>query len=311
MGILDSLFKSGKQTTTQSLPGYVTGAAESAASSADAYKAQGPQFYEGDRVADLTPDQMSAFGAVSDRANQGVDLSEALRRMFDGGAAPASSVSTSTLLDPTNGHSLEEYFNPYRDEVVAKTLAAMDRDRAVRDVGINAEATRHGAFNDARHGVAESMNASETLRNKGLTAAQLYDQMFNTATAQKSADANRFLSADTTNAGLNETALARLMSSATGLANLSEAEINQILKLAGGQEAVGAAQQTQQQNEIDALIQKFTEGRDYNKDIAAFMAAIAGGLPAPVTTETKTKSNPLSSLAGLLGAGLKAYNQPA
>lgn len=306
MGLFDSLFKSGKQTTTQSLPQYVEKPAGMASSFAEQYANQGPKFYEGDRVADLTPEQLGAYDMVSDRAGQGVDLSEALRRMLDGGGAPAQSVSTSTLLEPTNGANLDDYMNPYIKDVVAQTLQALDRDRQQQAVGIRALASQGGGFGGDRNAVLESENTRNFADIKGQQASRLYADAFNTAAGLKTADTNRLLDVDKTNAGLAETALQRLMSSATGAANISQAEIDQILKLAAAQETAGAAKQGQAQNEIDALMAKFTEGRDWNKDMSAFLAAIAGGLPAPVTTTTKTKSNPLASIAGLLGSAAKA-----
>ena len=291
MGLFDSLFKSGKQTTTQSLPQYVEKPAGMASSFAEQYANQGPKFYEGDRVADLTPEQLGAYDMVSDRAGQGVDLSEALRRMLDGGGAPAQSVSTSTLLEPTNGANLDDYMNPYIKDVVAQTLQALDRDRQQQAVGIRALASQGGGFGGDRNAVLESENTRNFADIKGQQASRLYADAFNTAAGLKTADTNRLLDVDKTNAGLAETA---------------QAEIDQILKLAAAQETAGAAKQGQAQNEIDALMAKFTEGRDWNKDMSAFLAAIAGGLPAPVTTTTKTKSNPLASIAGLLGSAAKA-----
>ncbi len=314
MGIFKKIFGGGSQKTTQSLPGYVTAPAQQASKMARNYADAGYQEYGGDTVANFTPDQLAAFDTI--RGLSDTDVSGAFDTagglVEQGASAPAQSYDNSLLFEDITGASGEtfsfaDYQNPYVNEVVAQTLQALDRDREIRDLEINAAATRDGGYGDARHGVMESENFRNSQDIKGQAAARLYDQAFRTAADLKNTDATRNLQTHQTNASSAEAAANRNIAGGRALADMSQDEINQILQIATAQDASGAAQQNQEQRELDDLYRRFLERTNFDKDTASFLASIAGGLPAPVTTETKTKSNPLSMIAQLAGTAAKAY----
>lgn len=320
MGFLNSLFGGGKQKTETILPKHVTDTAKQATKTAQDYASRPYQAYGGDTVAGLTDDQLAAYGLIRDYASSGGTgdtLEAALSRMVEGGSAPAQSVSTSTILDPIQGatgkFSLQDYQNPYIDQVVAKTMEALDRDRKLRDLEINAQATASGpgGFAGDSHRILQSENFRNSQDIKGQQAASLYANAFNTATGLKTADTNRMLDVDKTNASLAEQMLSRLMSSGTGAASLSGAGIDQIIKLAAGLETAGAGQQNQEQKSFDDLYRRFLEERDWDKGLAEFLAGISSGVPAPQTQISTQKSNPLSSIASLLGSAASVALAPA
>jgi hypothetical protein len=93
---------------------------------------------------------------------------------------------------------MDRYKNPYERDVVNAALA--DYDAGVDTNRAGMRAANSGAFANKRYGVAEGQFAGEAARGRGSLSGNLLSQGFNTRAGLGMADADRNLSADTTNA---------------------------------------------------------------------------------------------------------------
>ncbi len=106
--------------------------------------------YEGQMVADLTPDQLMAR--------------EQARNL-----GPATEVQYRTFAD----FDPETYYNKFEDEVVAATGAYFDEDLAGKISANQARATQSGSYGGSRHGVADAELNRTSLMDKTKMMADL------------------------------------------------------------------------------------------------------------------------------------------
>jgi hypothetical protein len=101
------------------------------------------------------------------------------------------------------------------------------------------------------------------------------------------------------------------MAIASGLGALGSEQQNVALQRLNALEGIGAQRQAQQQAILDTRYQDFLRQRDYPMEQLGFYSNLIRGLPAPLSTtslaygQTPTAAN---QLAGLMGAGIGAYN---
>lgn len=257
------------------------------------------------------------------------------------GAVQAGSVSASPIAaEMLRDTDLSAYMNPYTQNVIDTSLADLARARDVQRVADNQAATRANAFGGSRQGVADSLTNEAYLRNVASTSANLHNAGYDKAVsaaiadldralgasqfnssqaydAQKTNAANR-LTADQFNAGMaldvartnaaNDLAGANFrLNAASGLAGLSEQELNMALKQAGALGAVGDMQQQNQQARDDAAYEDFMRMIRYPAEQQQLRNQALGMMPVQQTNTTTTKSNPgfldyLNTAANVAGA---------
>ena len=123
-----------------------------------------------------------------------------------GGYDPA--LMDRTVIDPnervnarTGASFMGAYQDPYLRDVVDTTLADFDDNAGQLRARQAAQAAGNKAFGGSRYAIREAQTEGELARGRASTAAGLRSNAFNTAGGLGIADANRVLSADTTNAG--------------------------------------------------------------------------------------------------------------
>lgn len=94
---------------------------------------------------------------------------------------------------PTALGSMNQYLNPYYQNVMRDVTRNMQRDMRVGLNQIGDEAQAAGAFGGGRHGLREATYMGEVNRNIGDISNQMQMQQFNTAANLGAADANRNL----------------------------------------------------------------------------------------------------------------------
>jgi hypothetical protein len=287
--------KESEQTTTQttSVPGYIRKASRQLVGQASDLADKPFESYTGDRVADLSADQQSAFQAIRD--------------LFAGGGgapgargyaeAPAQNISTERVVDEGGKlGAISDYMNPYIGQVVDTALRKIQEQSDQQRKAIGAHATLSGSFGDARHGVTESNLNRDTMTSMGDVAGNLYSRGFDQAMAERTGDINRFRDTDVTNANFSEEALKRLL---TGSGEEQRRMLEQISTLLSG----GREQQGNEQAGLDAAYQEFLRkyGHDFNV-LDALSAAIGGARHNTTTTgTTPVQDNSLMQLAGGIG----------
>lgn len=90
-------------------------------------------------------------------------------------------IFTDLAAPPTIASSINDYLNPYRQEVLDNALGRMrdERDRSLVNVGDAAEAA--SAFGGSRHGLVEADLYDNFNRNAGELTSNVMHQGFNTA----------------------------------------------------------------------------------------------------------------------------------
>jgi hypothetical protein len=225
------------------------------------------------------------------------------------GSAPASKVFAPSILGGnTNAFTanLTDYVNPALSFSLNPTLNEIAHQAQMAKNGpggMGSAATAAGAYGDARHGV-ENANVDEAaMRQAGLATGQAYQNAFNTAAALRGTDVSNLMGAQTTNAGLNEQMLARILGSGNALTNLAGFQTGQGLTLANAAVQGGTQQQQNAQQQANAVYNKQLQDllAPYQYQLPALSAALSG-LTA-TQPKTTTTSQPSGSLLGILGAG--------
>ena len=76
---------------------------------------------------------------------------------------------------------IQQYFNPYEQQVVDLSLADLERQRMMQMAQMGAQASAAGAFGGSRQGVAQALTNEAFANQGGQLAAQLRQQGFTTA----------------------------------------------------------------------------------------------------------------------------------
>jgi hypothetical protein len=90
---------------------------------------------------------------------------------------------------------IEQYMNPYTQQVVDTTMGDLERQRQMQMNTLGAQASAAGAFGGSRQGVAEALTNEAFARQGAQTAAQLRQQGFGTALTAAQQDAQNRLQA--------------------------------------------------------------------------------------------------------------------
>lgn len=102
--------------------------------------------------------------------------------------------------------NLQDYMNPYINDVVDTSLAGFDEDRGRIEAQQAAAAARSGAFGGSRFGVQEGITQGELGRQRADLEAGLRSDAFNTGAGLSADDAGRRQSASAANAAARNAA---------------------------------------------------------------------------------------------------------
>lgn len=161
--------------------------------------------------------------------------------------------------------------DPYLDQVVNKSVGAIN-DQLKQSQMANADAAiKAGAFGGSRQAITDAVSQAEAAKSAGLLSAQLRSQGYNDA-------ANRYLSTQT--------------AAGQGLLSSGDQALSQMLKNFSGLSTIG--QQTDQYNQrvTDADVAKFKEARDKELNDLNVRLAALGQTPYNTTSSSSSTSTP-------------------
>jgi hypothetical protein len=263
------------------------------------------QPYKGQLVAPLDPMQKQAYdftqsqlGVTGNQINQFAQGMQPLTR-FQPEQVQAGQLA---------GTNLKPYMNPYTNQVINTSLAALDRERQQQQMMNAGQAQAAGAFGGSRQGLVEAQTNEAAQRQAGQLSANLYQQGFtqaqqaaqqDIATRMQAALANQQAGIQGAGVRMDAGRIGGLLAQQAGQANIQSA---------AALEAAGQAQQQQRQAQLGAAYGQFLEKRGYPEQ--QFNIMLRGlGMPAgQTTTTTGPPGNPwMTGLGGALGgAGLAA-----
>jgi len=286
------------QTTTSTANPAVANAAVSNLDYAQKIRDAGFQGYNGQQVANFSPQQQQSFGLTDAIVGNGTgDQAKSLINQYS--SAPAQSVQANTIQS-----QMSPYMNQYVMDALAPQLQQMDIAQAKTNQATDAQATGSGAFGDARTGFERAQNnQNANIARQGLIGSA-YNQAFNTAIGAGAQDVSNNLTAQNANAGYNESALARALGGSNALQGLQ----NQQLGVAQAQNTMGQQQTAQNQANLTAQYNQWLMAQQYPFQTAQLVNQTVGaGAAAMPATQTKTDQKPDNSGIALGGALLSAF----
>lgn len=253
------------QTTKVELPAWVNDQAQKNIGLANQIAAKPLQQYQGETVAGFTPDMLSAFDMIKGNIGQTDPMRNQAADLFTKASGGINSLDRS------------KYMDPYLDEVVSKSLGALDDSRIQSLMGNADNAVKAKAFGGSRSAIVDAVTNAESAKDAGLLSANLRSQAFDKSTAMMQGDLSGYLSSGNALLGA---ANAQQQSSASDAAALL---------------GVGQGQQAQNQAEIDANVGKFNEARDYDLQRLNVLLSTLGMTPYGQTSTTNGTSTPAQS----------------
>jgi len=267
---------------------------------------QGP--YEGQRVAAMTPGQVSTIGTIANNyALAQPAYAYAQQMAAQAGGYQPTQVSAGQL----SSTDLSPYMNPYTQSVLQTSLDTLNQQRLANLNQASDAAIRARAFGGSRQAIQEGIVNAAAQQQAGQLAANLMSQGYSQAQAAASADIQRQMAAQQLNqaAGLQGAGLG--ISGAQALGGLAGAGQQSFLSGAASSLAAQSAIQQQQQAELDAARQAYTEQQQFPLQQLQIPLQALGFTPyGQTSTQTGPgpSSNPLmtglgaaSSLASIIG----------
>lgn len=236
------------------------------------------QAYSGPLTADVNSQQNLGIAGVNSNANFASPYIQAA----SGQAAASSS--------PLTGAQIQNYLNPYTQNVVDATNAQMTHDNGVQMAGLQGNQISQGALGGNATGVAKAILAGQQGRTMASTDAGLYQQGYGQAvqTAQQQQQLGL--------AGANAQANYGISGQGAALAG------------AGQQINAGTLQQQTEQQRLSALYGQYAQGQAFPYQQTQWLAGIGTGVGSNLggTSQGTTTGPAPNQTAQYLGAGLTA-----
>ena len=238
-----------------------------------------------------TPDQYGAGSSLAGMAGIG----------SLGVAGQAAGAGQQFAQQAQNPASMQGYMSPYMQNVVDYQKSQAVRDYGIGQQGLNAQASRAGAFGGSRQAIqgAEAQRSlGSQLQGIEATGAQ---NAFTNAQQQQQFGAN--LGMQGYNTALQ--GLGQANSAAGTLGQLGTAQLGAQTNIANLQSQAGAQQQAQEQQKINQSIQDYATAQQYPYMQLGVMNSMLRGLPLQSSTTQMYQAQP-STGQQLLGYGLGA-----
>lgn len=245
----------------------------------------------------------------------------------DADATQASSIFRNMAKDiyrPKND-KIEDYLNPYIENVENKALGALDDARVQSLMGNADKAKSARAFGGSRSAIVDAVTNAETAKQGGLLSAGLRKEGWERAGSDRMAEHGNRRADYTTRIGGQDAAARGLLSTAgerrnrlttagQGVLASGEQSYNQFLKNFQAMLGIGSTQQNQKQREIDADVAKWNDWRNYDINGLNLKMSTMGMTPyatSSTSTQTSTEGSrgmdPAAMIMGLLSMGMGAF----
>jgi hypothetical protein len=293
------------------LPAWMSAAGENLFKKAQSDSAASPvTAYKGELSAPMDENQKLASAHAAANKDIGQDHIKAGADIVKSGTGKGDRVKSSSF----DAAAAAKYMSPYIKAVQQATTGEMQRQGQIQLAGLGDSAAANHAFGGTREAVAQA-EATKGINNNILSYLADSNQAgYENAQGQFNTDADRALSASTTNAGLSQAELDRKIAAGAAMGNLGQQasgvasdSVNNLLKTGTvAQQTKDAADQAAYNEAM--RVQDGTVNRDMD------LMAILAGTPRNVTTNTsgttKNTSNPgwLSTALGVGGMAASAFS---
>ena len=215
-------------------------------------------------------------------------------------------------------NTLQQYMNPYMQNVVERQQADAQRQAQIAGQSQQAQAARSGAFGGSGDYLMRGQAAGNLARQKGDIQAQglnnAYTQamsQFNTEQQQRQAAAQLNAQQQQFGAGLGLQGLQTANQAASNLANIGQTQYGQNMGILGMQNQLGGQQQQQVQNVMNNQYQDYLNAQNYPYKQLGFMSDMLRGLPltqqsSSIYGQTPSMVQQVAGL-GITGKALGAF----
>ena len=291
-------------TSSAAPPQYVADAYQNAIGAAQSAASKPLQQYQGPMVAGFTPNQNQAFNQIQNAQN--------IALPYEQQAAQSIANSQTNIWGNApqySANSVNQYYNPYQQDVVNSTMANINETNAEQQQGVVGNAITSGAWGGDRSAVAQS----ELARQQGLannqTLAQLQQQGFTGAQSEFNSQQGANISAQEAQNWLASNA-------GYGYGQLGTSSLQNQLAGSSALLQAGGLQQQLGQEVLNVPYEQFQAQQAYPLQTAQYFANIAEGIggSSPLTTSTTSPGPSTASQIGGLGlaglGGLSSYMNP-
>jgi len=296
MSVLSNIFGTGTQTNTSTatpqVPADVEAARRNLLTRATAFANEPFAPYQDvagraiPRVAGFSADQLDAFNATRELANQARALTNLVPGMTTSGINATRGLAT-TLPNV----DLSGYMSPYTEAVLDPAIREIEERAARERLRLGQQSARTGSFGGSRQAIAESELERGTQRNIGEETARQNAAAYNQALQQFRADQERI-------PALYASAQNQL---GTGLQQTQAGFGSMVQPLL----ATGAQQQGLAQANLDVLRRQYEEERDFPLRGIETLRGALGLSPQNLGVGTATTTQqPGANVAGTVLGGL-------
>lgn len=256
------------------------------------------QQYNGSIVAGFTPDQQSAFSTIAN--------SQGVAQPYLSDASNLLNQSTGSLWNGVQQYSpqaLQQYMNPYQQDVTNATMANINETNAQQQQQVVGNAISSGAWGGDRSAIAQSELARQQALASNQTLANLNSQNFQQGQQEFNTQQQTGLSANAQQAGL-------AAQGAFGFMNLGNTAQTTALTGANAQLQSGALQQQLAQEQLNVPYEQFQQQQAYPFQNLSWLSGISTGLGSGqggTSSTTSPAAGLTSQLAGLGTAGIGLY----
>lgn len=242
--------------------------------------------FQGQRLADLSQDEMDAAAFLRQAPSRFGGLGGGIAQRVDQAQAPTLSVGDINA-------NTEAFMNPYTSQVIDTTLADLDRvnQMALNRVGDNAVSA--GSFGGSRQGIAEAETNRAFLNQAAQTAAQLRASGFGQARSAAQDLAAR-------NQAAQGQQLSRQLQAADALRRASMGKAERDLAFAAAQQNLGMGMRDRQQQALDLQYGDFLQQQNFPLQQLAIRQAALSGTPVGQLAQIPVQRSPLN-FGGILG----------
>lgn len=305
----------GSSESTNQVPQWVQNAGQQNYGLAQEVANQPLQQYQGQTVADVSPQMQQAWNLAANSGQVGQDAQNAAQSGYLNTLSQSPTPINAAQISSTN---LSPYMNPYTQSVINQTLPLMQQSNALQQNQLQDAAASSNAYGGSRQGVQQGVAQAQGAMNIGQMAAQLNQANYGQAlsAAQSDVSQQNQVAAQNQQAGLTQEGLANQAS--MGLGNLGIQQMQNNIANYGMLAGAGGAEQQQQQNDINAQLAQFQQAWSYPQQQLGIMESALGMTPYDTATSgtsagttTTTQSNPAAMMLGGLSTLGGLFSAPA
>lgn len=252
------------------------------------------------QVADLPLNQytgatLAGFSPMQNAAFQNINNAQGAYQPYFNAASGLINQGTQQYTPMAyNAENLQQFQNPYTQNVINSTMANMDIENAKAQQGLTSNAIAKGAWGGDRSGLVKNDLARQQALANGQVIAGLENQGFQNAQNQFNTQNQMGLQS----AGLNSQ---NAFTGAGQYGALGTNALNNTLNAANAQYGAGEAQQNLEQNALNIPYQMFQQQQQYPFQTTQWLSNIAQGIGGQMgmnQTSTQPSGNGLSSIIG-------------